>query len=76
VFENTLKKRGSYEHGFCLGDKLSVADIFLIPQVYNAIGYKLDLKKYPGIMSIYNHTIKLPPVTQALPEYQPDAPKL
>ena len=37
---------------YCFGKQLTLADIYLIPQVYNARRYKLDLSPFPKIVKI------------------------
>ncbi|CAB3254746.1 unnamed protein product [Arctia plantaginis] len=40
---------------YCIGDQITIADICLVPQFYNAYSrYSLDLAKYPTISEIYN----------------------
>lgn len=58
---------------FCVGDKPTVADCCLIPQVYNAHRYKLDLSNYSNILRIYQQCTSMPAFEQAQPENQPDA---
>lgn len=58
---------------FCVGDKPTVADCCLIPQVYNAYRYKLDLSNYSNILRIYQQCTSMPAFEQAQPENQPDA---
>lgn len=60
---------------FCHGDSPSVADAFLIPQVYNANRAKLDLAPYPTICRINEECLKLKQFDAARPELQPDASK-
>ena len=43
-----------------VGDQISVADIFLVPQVYNARRVGLDLTPYPGIVAADLAARKLP----------------
>lgn len=52
---------------FSTGESFSLADLFLIPQVYNAIRFELSMSNYPRIMSIYNHCLQLPFVDSAKP---------
>ena len=52
---------------FSLGKDFSLADVCLIPQVYNAIRFELDMINYSRIMSIYNRCIQLPFVDLAKP---------
>lgn len=58
---------------FCIGDSPSMADCCLIPQIYNAKRFNLDLSAYPNILEIYSHCESLPAFIKAEPEKQPDA---
>ncbi len=58
---------------FCQGDEISLADIYLIPQVYNALQAGMDLKPFPTIQRIYNACLKEEAFVKALPENQADA---
>ena len=59
---------------FCFGDAVSLADICLIPQVYNALRFDCPLQDYPTIGAIYGHCQSLPAFAAASPETQPDYP--
>lgn len=59
---------------FCVGDTPSLADICLVPQVYNARRWGVSLEPYPCITRIEAECMKLPAFQQAAPEQQPDAP--
>lgn len=59
---------------FCEGDRPSLADICLVPQVYNGYRFKVDMTRYPIIERIYRECLSLPQVDAAQPENQPDAP--
>ena len=52
---------------FCYGDKVSLADLCLIPQVYNAKRFEFPLEQYPIIQSIYEHCNQLPAFIKASP---------
>ncbi|MDX1901768.1 MAG: maleylacetoacetate isomerase [Gammaproteobacteria bacterium] len=52
---------------FCFGESPSIADIFLIPQLYNAERFKCDLTPYPRLMRIYTHCKTLPEFMNAWP---------
>lgn len=56
------------------GGRVTMADVYLVPQVWNANRFKVDLSAFPAITSIYNHLITLKAFEQALPENQPDCP--
>ncbi len=59
-----------------VGDEISAADIFLIPQIYNALRYQMDIKKdFPQLWSIYIAALKTPECHKASPEQQVDAIK-
>lgn len=57
----------------CFGDEVSWADICLIPQIYNALRFSLDMSAYPTLKRIYQHCTSLPAFIKASPEQQPDA---
>jgi maleylacetoacetate isomerase len=58
---------------YCYGDALSMADIALAPQLYNARRFKCDLSAYPTLVAIGEHLETLPAFAAARPEVQPDA---
>jgi maleylacetoacetate isomerase len=59
---------------FCFGQKITLAEVCLIPQVYNALRFNCSLAPYPRIQAIYDHCITLPAFLEASPENQVDAP--
>ena len=40
---------------FCLGGQVTLADICLIPQVYNAMRFACDMQQFPTIARIYHN---------------------
>ncbi|WP_416305568.1 maleylacetoacetate isomerase [Neptunicella sp. SCSIO 80796] len=58
---------------YCFGFDLSLADVCLIPQVYNANRVGLDMSAFPVIDRVYQNCISLPAFAKAIPENQPDA---
>lgn len=58
---------------FCHGDTPTLADICLVPQVYNAQRFKCPLDSYPTLMRIHDACQKLEAFDRARPENQPDA---
>lgn len=59
---------------YCEGDIPSIADCCLVPQVYNARRFGVDLAPYPTITRIEQACLALPAFADARPEAQPDAP--
>ena len=59
---------------FCFGNDLTLADLFLIPQIYNAKRFELDMKDFPTLSQIEKNCLNLESFQKALPENQPDAP--
>jgi maleylacetoacetate isomerase len=57
---------------FCHGDTPTVADCCLIPQVFNAQRFAVDLGPYPTIARIDAACTELPAFAAAHPERQPD----
>ena len=64
------------EHGgaFLHGDALSLADLHLVPQLYGARRFGVDLAPYPRLLAAEARCAALPAFQAAAPERQPDAP--
>ena len=58
---------------FCHGDQPGLADCCLVPQMYNARRFQLDLKPYPTLVRIDAACLALPAFDAARPEAQADA---
>ncbi len=65
----TDRRTGLYSHG----DQPTMADMCLVPQVFNAGRFKVDMKRYPTIQRIYDTCMKHPAFDAAQPSRQPDA---
>ena len=63
------------EHGrgFAFGDTPTLADCCLIPQVYSATRYEVDLAPYPAIRAVAERAAEHPAFQAAHPNKQPDA---
>ena len=57
----------------CFGDTISLADVCLVPQMYNARRFKCDLARYPKLTAISSYLEQIPAFADARPEAQPDA---
>nr|WP_315259226.1 maleylacetoacetate isomerase [uncultured Duganella sp.] len=58
---------------YCHGDRPSLADCCLVPQVFSAQRFGVDLAPYPTIARIHAACNELPAFQQAHPSRQPDA---
>jgi maleylacetoacetate isomerase len=61
------------KQSFCFSDMATLADICLIPQVYNAIRFECPMAPYPTIQKIYEHCMQLPTFMHAAPSPQNNA---
>jgi maleylacetoacetate isomerase len=69
--EEARRYSGDGKHMF--GEIVTLADVCLIPQMYNARRFKCDLESYPTLRSVYANLEPQPAFAQAAPEAQPDA---
>jgi len=58
---------------YVCGTRVTLADLCLVPQVYNARRLKVPLDKFPRIVAADAACMKLPAFDKARPENQPDA---
>ncbi|MBD0276057.1 MAG: maleylacetoacetate isomerase, partial [Acetobacteraceae bacterium] len=58
---------------FCFGDAPGLADLCLVPQLYNARRFGADLSAVPRLLSVEAACAELPAFQAAAPERQPDA---
>jgi len=73
-----LEKRLATERGtgaYCHGDAPGLADVCLVPQVANAVRFKVDLEPFPLIRRINATCLEHEAFRQAAPQNQPDAVK-
>ncbi len=59
---------------FCHGDAPGLADCYLVPQLYNARRFGVDVGPYPTLRRIEDACAALAPFQAAHPDRQPDAP--
>lgn len=57
---------------FCFGDRPTLADVFLIPQMGNARRYGVDIE-WPQLARIEAHCLGMPAFAESAPDRQPDA---
>jgi maleylacetoacetate isomerase len=70
--ESTAKQlTGDGRHMF--GTAVTLADVCIVPQMYNARRFQCDLEPYPTLRGICAYLESLPAFAAAAPEVQPDA---
>ena len=71
AFEQTLAQSNMGGH-FCFDDMPTLADAVLVPQVFSARRFNVDMTKYPRIVAIDALCNTLPAFISANPKNQPD----
>jgi len=71
ALEQLLPAEGAY----CHGPSPTVADVFLVPQVANALRFEVDLAPYARIRRIYEACMRLPAFDRAHPKNHPATAK-
>ena len=74
-FQSIEKVLAQGDGQFCFGDQPGMADCYLIPQVFNALRFNVNIDQYAAILSVYNHCNTLEPFQKAHPDQQPDRPE-
>jgi len=69
----TSVKRHSKTSRHCFGEEISIADVCLVPQMFNARRLNVDLAPFPTLVAISTALESLPAFAAARPEVQPDA---
>lgn len=57
---------------FCFGEAPTLADLCLVPQMYNARRYGVDVQVFPRLLLAEKAALALPAFERALPQNQPD----
>ncbi len=71
AIENRLTA-SNHNSPFSYGDSPTLADLCLIPQIYNAIRFECDISNFTTLARIYSNCMALDTFTNAAPENQPD----
>jgi maleylacetoacetate isomerase len=66
-------KATSGDGRYMFGTQVTLADVFIVPQMYNARRFKCDTAPYPTLTSICANLEGLPAFAAAAPEVQPQA---
>ncbi|XP_018300048.1 probable maleylacetoacetate isomerase 2 [Mycetomoellerius zeteki] len=59
---------------YCVGDEITLADCCLVPQIFNARRFHVDLRPFTTILRVDRHLEHHPAFTAAHPNNQPDCP--
>ncbi|MDB5696010.1 MAG: maiA [Sphingomonas bacterium] len=70
ALEDQIARHG---RGFAYGDAPTLADCHLVPQVYSAERFRVDLGRFPRLMAAVTHARAHPAFVAAHPDRQPDA---
>ena len=63
----------NHGRGFCFGDTPTMADCCLVPQIYNAHRFHVDLTDFPELLAVDARCGEIDAFARAAPERQPDA---
>jgi maleylacetoacetate isomerase/maleylpyruvate isomerase len=69
----TMLARDGRSGPYCIGDAPTLADICLVPQLYNARRFGLELSPFPALLAVDAACAALDAFRQAAPAAQPDA---
>jgi maleylpyruvate isomerase len=72
AIEAQIQQRGRIG-AFCVGDTPTMADCCLVPQIFSAQRFNVDLSGCPTLTAIFNTCQSLPDFAAAAPSRQPDA---
>ena len=73
AFEKMIAKTSNGQ--FCFQESPTAADCFLIPQVYNANRFEIDMNQFPTISKVNDYCLSLGAFKEAHPDNQVDTPK-
>lgn len=68
-----IAAEGGGEGPFSIGATLSAADLFLVPQLYGARRFHVDVSRFPRVLAAEQAALATPHAEAARPENQPGA---
>ena len=68
-----MLRASDWKGPYCMGESVSIADICLVPQLYNAHRFNVALEAFPTLLEIEKNCLELEAFQAASPEAQPDA---
>lgn len=73
-FEKLERLVATTAGNFALGSLLTAADLFIVPQVYNARRFGVDMESFPHLSRLESNCLNLEAFERAHPDNQPDTP--
>lgn len=70
-----LVERENHGGEFCFGDMPGLADICLVPQIFSAHRFEVDVSRFPRLMRVFDACQALPSFADAAPDNHPEAAK-
>jgi len=58
---------------YCFGDQVTLVDLCLVPQIYNAIRFEVDMNQFPIVSRVYQNLTDIQEFKDAHPSVQIDA---
>eukprot|EP01135_Chromosphaera_perkinsii_P008910 Nk52_evm20s1524 gene=Nk52_evmTU20s1524 len=74
-FEGLEAKLAKYAGRFCYGDNITLADVCLAPQIYNAKRFGVEMERFPVISRVGEELSRVEAFIRASPEMQEDCPE-
>lgn len=71
--EALVQRHGKKDHDFIFGDTPGLAEICLVPQMFNARRFDIDLSTFPRLLAVEEKCLELSAFQEAAPDRQPDA---
>ena len=71
--EALVQRHGKKDHDFIFGDTPGLAEICLVPQMFNARRFDIDLSIFPRLLAVEEKCLELSAFQEAAPDRQPDA---
>jgi maleylpyruvate isomerase len=72
TFEALEKRLRHHQFDFCFGDTPSLADVCLIPQIFNADRFHVPMADFPNLLRVNDNCKQLASFQKAHPTQQPD----
>lgn len=64
----------SHKGQYAMSDEVTLADVFLVPQIFSAQRFNVETKAFPKLLEINERCLSLPAFKKAHPFRQPDTP--